>query len=363
MSTRAQSDSKIASRRDWPALARDIDRWGRELGFAQIGIADTSLEADEARLLAWLADGRMVRWIIWHDTARLRARPDELSRHDSRDHGAHSTTCRRMHARRATCLPIASARTWRATRWAATITRCCARKLQRLAERIARRVGRIRLSRLHRQRAGARGGARGESGHRLARQAHAAAHARAGSWFFLGEIYTDLPLPTTPRKAALRHLHGVHRACPTGAIVAPYELDARRCISYLTIELPGAIPTSCDRSIGNRVYGCDDCQLACPWNRYAPATAEPDFAVRHGLDASTLSRAVRLDAKTSSRRGCAAARSAASATSAGRAILPSASATPLDDPRSSPRSRAARTIHRRSCASTSRGRCAQTAGA
>jgi epoxyqueuosine reductase len=111
-----------------------------------------------------------------------------------------------------------------------------------------------------------------------------------GSYFFLGEIYTNLPLPPTP--AAKDHCGtctACIAACPTGAIVAPYELDARRCISYLTIELPGAIPEDLRPLIGNRVYGCDDCQLACPWNRFAQTAAEPDFrAVRHGLDRATL---------------------------------------------------------------------------
>ena len=111
----------------------------------------------------------------------------------------------------------------------------------------------------------------------------------AGSFFFLGEIYTDLPL--APTAAVSEHCGSCHAcldACPTGAIVAPYELDARRCISYLTIELAGSIPAELRPLIGNRVYGCDDCQLVCPWNKYAQASGEPDFAVRNGLDAADL---------------------------------------------------------------------------
>lgn len=114
-------------------------------------------------------------------------------------------------------------------------------------------------------------------------------HRDAGSWFFLGELYTDLPLPADPAEQS--HC-GTCRACidvcPTDAIVAPYELDARRCISYLTIELKDAIPVEFRKAIGNRVYGCDDCQLFCPWNKFAQPTGEADFAPRHGLDDAEL---------------------------------------------------------------------------
>jgi len=112
----------------------------------------------------------------------------------------------------------------------------------------------------------------------------------AGSYFFLGEIYTDLPLPlTAPQTAHCGTCEACIAACPTGAIVAPFELDARRCISYLTIELRGSIPAELRPLIGNRIYGCDDCQLACPWNRYAQAAGTPDLAaVRNGLDSADL---------------------------------------------------------------------------
>lgn len=111
----------------------------------------------------------------------------------------------------------------------------------------------------------------------------------AGSYFFLGEIYLDLELPVDPPSTAhCGSCSACMPACPTGAIVAPYRLDARRCISYLTIELSGSIPVEFRRAIGNRIYGCDDCQLVCPWNKFARPTAEKDFAVRHGLDSSQL---------------------------------------------------------------------------
>jgi epoxyqueuosine reductase len=111
----------------------------------------------------------------------------------------------------------------------------------------------------------------------------------AGSYFFLGEIYTDLPLPVD--EAQGEHCGTCSRcieACPTRAIVGPYELDARRCISYLTIEHKGAIPEELRPLVGNRVYGCDDCQLVCPWNRFASPSSEPDFAIRNGLDDVSL---------------------------------------------------------------------------
>ncbi|HTJ97111.1 MAG TPA: tRNA epoxyqueuosine(34) reductase QueG, partial [Rhodocyclaceae bacterium] len=111
----------------------------------------------------------------------------------------------------------------------------------------------------------------------------------AGSWFFLGELFTNLPLPIDqPTTAHCGSCQACLDICPTQAFVGPYELDARRCISYLTIELKGSIPIELRPLIGNRVYGCDDCQLVCPWNRFAPLTEQDDFKVRNGLDQSTL---------------------------------------------------------------------------
>ncbi len=113
---------------------------------------------------------------------------------------------------------------------------------------------------------------------------------KAGSWFFLGEIYTDLPLKID-KQFSLDHCGSCNACidiCPTQAIVGPKQVDARRCISYLTIELKGTIPIEFRKMIGNRVYGCDDCQLICPWNKFAKNTDEKDFRVRHGLDSATL---------------------------------------------------------------------------
>ncbi len=115
-------------------------------------------------------------------------------------------------------------------------------------------------------------------------------HPQAGSWFFLGELYTDLALPVDD-EFATDHCGSCTACmdiCPTQAIVGPYQVDARRCISYLTIELRGSIPVEFRKAIGNRIYGCDDCQLICPWNKFAHPSDKPDFEVRHGLDSAAL---------------------------------------------------------------------------
>ena len=112
---------------------------------------------------------------------------------------------------------------------------------------------------------------------------------RGGSWFFLGEIYIDLPLPTdTPASAHCGSCQRCIDICPSQAIIAPYRLDARRCISYLTIEHEGSIDPALRPLIGNRIYGCDDCQLVCPWNKFARRTDEPDFRARNQLDSASL---------------------------------------------------------------------------
>jgi epoxyqueuosine reductase len=128
-------------------------------------------------------------------------------------------------------------------------------------------------------------------------------HRTAGSWFFLGEIFTDLPLPVdAPLENHCGRCTACLDVCPTRAIVAPYRLDARRCISYLTIELHGPIPLEFRSMIGNRIYGCDDCQLVCPWNRFARLSEEADFTPRHGLDVASLIDVFQWDEATFLRR-------------------------------------------------------------
>ena len=275
--------------RDWGALAADIAHWGRGLGFQEVGIADTDLGAEEARLLDWLAAGRHGTMDYMARHGATRARPAELvpgtirvitARLDYAPAGARAGADVLAEPRKAFIARYALGRDYHKVMRA---------KLQRLAERIGEVVGAFGyrvftdsapvLEVALAARAGL--GWRGKHTLLLTRD--------RGSWFFLGEIYTDLPLPVTPPAAGhCGTCVACIAACPTGAIVAPYQLDARRCISYLTIELAGSIPEDLRPLIGNRVYGCDDCQLACPWNRFAQPTAEPDFAARHGLDDADL---------------------------------------------------------------------------
>ena len=274
---------------DFAALAADIRIWGRELGFAEIGIADTELSTEEARLLAWLDAGFHGEMDYMARHGARRARPADLvpgtlrvisARLDYLPSDARDSDAVLAESHKAYISRYALGRDYH---------KVLRDRLQRLAERISAAVGEYRyrvfsdsapvLEVALAAKAGL--GWRGKHTLLLTRE--------AGSFFFLGEIYTDLPLPVTP--AVTAHC-GSCRACldvcPTGAIVAPYKLDARRCISYLTIELKGSIPENLRPMIGNRVYGCDDCQLVCPWNKYAQSSPEPDFAVRNGLDDADL---------------------------------------------------------------------------
>ncbi len=275
------------------ATAQDIvvriRRWAAELGFAAVGICDADLAEDEPRLLAWLEAGMAgeMAWMQRHGT--LRSRPPELV-----------PGTRRIISVRMDYLPPDAADAWSVlddprrgyvSRYALgrDYHKLMRKRLQRLAERIAEAIGPFGyrvfvdsapvLEKAIARRAGL--GWVGKHSNILARE--------AGSWFFLGEIFTDLALPVD---APVRDHCGDCRAClddcPTDAIVAPRQVDARRCISYLTIEHPGAIPEPLRPLMGNRIYGCDDCQLVCPWNRFARPAAVADFAPRHGLDAPAL---------------------------------------------------------------------------
>ncbi|XUW87852.1 tRNA epoxyqueuosine(34) reductase QueG [Burkholderia sp. M6-3] len=300
------------------ALARNIKTWGRELGFGAIGISDTDLSAAEAPLAAWLEAGCHGEMDYMAKHGMKRARPAELVAGTLRVITARIAylPAHAMSGKPGESEPqeVPPSEDWRAVEHArladpsAAVVSIYARgrdyhkvmrnRLQHLSEKIQAEIGafgyrvftdsapvlEVELA----QKAGI--GWRGK--HTLLLQRD------AGSLFFLGEIYVDVPLPTdaetTPERAPETpgsHCGSCARcigACPTGAIVAPYKVDARLCISYLTIELKGSIPVDMRPLIGNRVYGCDDCQLVCPWNKFAQAAPVADFDVRHGLDRASL---------------------------------------------------------------------------
>ncbi|MFW5926691.1 MAG: tRNA epoxyqueuosine(34) reductase QueG [Wenzhouxiangella sp.] len=270
-------------------LVERIRDWGAELGFSAVGIADTDLAAYERRLDQWLEDGRHgeMAWMAAH--GRKRSRPQELHP------GTRSIIVTRMDylpedARTIEELVDETERAF-ISRYALgrDYHKLIRKRLKKLAERIAEEIGPYNyrvftdsapvMEKPLAEKAGL--GWIGKHTILLDRQ--------AGSWFFLGEIFTDLELPADE---PVRDLCGSCRrcidVCPTDAITAPYQLDARRCISYLTIELKGSIPEELRPLMGNRVFGCDDCQAVCPWNRYARFTAEADFHPRRDLDAGDL---------------------------------------------------------------------------
>jgi epoxyqueuosine reductase len=270
------------------ALAASIKRWGRDAGFQKIGIADVDLAQAEAHLLDWLRRGRHgeMHYMARHGVRR--SRPAELVPGTVR---VISARLDYLPAARDPQATLADAARAYVSRYALgrDYHKVLRARLRRLARRIEREIGRFGyrvftdsapvLEKALAEKAGL--GWIGKHTNVLARE--------SGSWFFLGEIYTDLPLPIdAPASNHCGTCQACIDVCPTRAIVAPYQLDARRCISYLTIELRGSIPEELRPLLGNRIYGCDDCQLVCPWNRYARLTAESDFAPRHDLDTATL---------------------------------------------------------------------------
>jgi epoxyqueuosine reductase len=270
-------------------LASDIRRWGVELGFQQIGFSDLDLSHAEGRLAEWIDSefhGEM-QYMDRHGSKRSRpallvpgtvsvisARMDYFTEDQARskellDHPAKAYVSR-----------YALGRDYH------KVLRGRLRKLEKkIEERIGPHGHRVFvdsapvLEKPIAEKAGL--GWIGKHTNLINKD--------AGSWFFLGELYTDIDLPADDAESS--HC-GTCRACldicPTQAIIAPYVLDARRCISYLTIENRGPIPLEFRKPLGNRIYGCDDCQLFCPWNKFAAPTAEADFAPRHGLDSAEL---------------------------------------------------------------------------
>ena len=288
-----QLNQPLMAFNDWNKLAADIKRWGLELGFAEIGITDTNLADAETKHQAWINKGFHgdMDYMAKHGTKR--SRPAELV----------PNTIRVISAR-LDYLPPKAKNSWQVmseggqafiSRYALgrDYHKVMRQKLQKLCEKIQAELPTELKDYEYRaftdsapvlevalaEKAGL--GWRGKHTLLLNRN--------HGSWFFLGEIYINLPLPIdAPATNHCGTCTACIDICPTRAITTPYEVDARRCISYLTIELKTAIPIEFRPLIGNRVYGCDDCQLTCPWNKFAEITQEPDFNIRHGLDDISL---------------------------------------------------------------------------
>jgi epoxyqueuosine reductase len=276
---------------DFGAIKRELAARAAALGFGALGVANVEIPEDEQHLLRWLDSGFHGEMQYMQRHGLMRSRPPQLA----------PGTVRVLSARM-DYWP-AAAREARAVLGDGTLAYVSRYALGRDYHKVLRRALAALAQELQQR--------IGPFGYRvcvdsapvlekaLAREAglgwigkHTNLIAKdAGSWFFLGEILTDLPLPVDERASAhCGTCQACLPACPTGAIVAPFRLDARRCISYLTIESHSAIPLELRALIGNRIYGCDDCQLVCPWNKYAHDAAHPDFKVRHELDASSLTQ-------------------------------------------------------------------------
>jgi len=287
---------------DYPELLQSISEWSRELGFQQLGISDIDLSEHEIYLNAWLAAGFHGEMDYMHKHGSKRSHPDQLV----------DSTCRvisvRMDYLPPDCTPsdtvLSNPELGFISRYALgrDYHKVLRKRLQQLVDRIKNQIGDFGyrvfvdsapvLEKALAKKAGL--GWIGKHSNLI--------NQHAGSWFFLGEIYTDLPLPLTAIDRAAQNHCGTCSACidicPTQAIVEPYRIDARRCISYLTIELHGSIPLEYRRAMGNRIYGCDDCQLCCPWNRFSRVTGEQDFFTRQPLDAPALLELFQWDEDT-----------------------------------------------------------------
>ena len=267
-------------------LATEIKTWGTEIGFQQVGITGIDLSEDEGHLLDWLNKGMHGEMAYMERHGNKRSRPELLrpgtirvisARMDYLPPKARSAEAVLHDMGRAFISRYALGRDYH---------KVMRTRLKRLAQRIEATVGPFGYrvftdSAPVLEKALARNAGLGWIG-----KHSNLLHPEAGSWFFIGEIYTDLPLPTDQAFAG-EHCGACTACidiCPTRAIVAPYRVDARRCISYLTIEYRGVIPEEFRAAMGNRIYGCDDCQTVCPWNRFAQYSTEPDYQPRHGLD-------------------------------------------------------------------------------
>jgi epoxyqueuosine reductase len=284
---------------DFTALAASIKEWGRELGFDEVGIAEPPLPEDEAHLLRWLQRGYHGGMHYMGRHGVKRARPAQLVP------GTRRIIAVRLNYHPPNLEPDSEVLADSARAFVARYAlgrdyhKLMRKRLQKLAERIRAEVGPFGYrafvdSAPVLEKAIARNAGLGWVGKNTL-----ILNRQAGSYFVLGELFTDLPLPTdepvTPHCGTCRACIDV---CPTGAIVGPYQLDARKCISYLTIEHYGSIDEELRPYIGNRIFGCDDCQSICPWNKFAQPTPEPDFLPREGLDTASLTELFAWDEAT-----------------------------------------------------------------
>jgi len=270
-------------------LKTQIKAWGLELGFQQVGIADIELGEHEAHLHSWLAEGMQGSMDYMRRHGLRRSRPAELLP------GTIRVISGRMDYLPDEAVPaqqlLEQPELALISRYALgrDYHKLMRQRLQKLATHIEDAIGAFGyrvfvdsapvLEKALAAKAGL--GWIGKHSNLL--------NKTAGSWFFLGEIYTDLPLPVdAPVENHCGSCTRCIEICPTGAIIAPYRVDARRCVSYLTIELRTSIPVELRPLLGNRIFGCDDCQFVCPWNRFAQFSAEDDFSPRPGLDAAEL---------------------------------------------------------------------------
>jgi epoxyqueuosine reductase len=274
---------------DLKQLTGNIKSWGNAAGFQHIGITDTDLSDAETHLVNWLESGHHGEMDYMRRHGTNRSRPNELEPGTVRVISATLNYWPESDDQYAAIL--ANGEKAYVSRYALgrDYHKLMRKRLQSLANQIQSQVGEFGyrvftdsapvLEKALAEKSGL--GWIGKHTNLISEQ--------TGSWFFIGEIYTDLPLPTdTPATNHCGTCTACIDECPTNAIIAPYKLDARLCISYLTIELRGSIPESLRPLIGNRIYGCDDCQIVCPWNRFATKTSEIDFSPRNNLDDASL---------------------------------------------------------------------------
>ncbi|NWK77149.1 tRNA epoxyqueuosine(34) reductase QueG [Aquitalea sp. LB_tupeE] len=275
---------------DYPELAGQIKAWAQDLGFAAARISKAELPPEaEAQLQAWLDEGCHGQMDYMARHGSLRVKPADLVP------GTLSIVSVRLPYWPAEASAsedvLADGHLAYLSRYALgrDYHKVLRARLQKLADKVAAHIGPFGYRVFTDSAPVAEVALAAQSGLGWRGKHTLLLNREQGSLYFLGELFTDLPLPADLSEAG--HCGRCTRCidvCPTQAITEPYKVDARRCISYLTIELKTAIPLEFRSMIGNRVYGCDDCQLTCPWNRFAVHTSEPDFAVRHGLDQASL---------------------------------------------------------------------------